>query len=480
LITGGGNATAEIYDPVANTFTSTIGNMAAARSSGSFAFTLSTGKALVVGGGPMASELFDPAKGTFTTGASFLVTRENFSAAQLQSGKVLVVGGYLGTAAFKAPSTSTERYDPATGAFSTGPSLTTPRGFEALALLGDGTLVASFGRNAENPAFGASLSTAEQLPVIAAGGMCAADDDCGPGFCDHGVCCAAACTSSCHACTAGTGACDVVASKDDPDSCTGASTCDATGACKKKLGQACTAGTDCVNGFCVDGVCCDRACGGACEACDGLVKGTCAPIAGAPHGTRVCKSGGKDPVCGGACNGTDAADCAYPKAAIGCGTSCADATRTPRACDGKGACSALSAEACPGNFTCADATTCRTSCTADSDCVTGYSCQSGACLPAGKCDGAHTIVSADGKTTTDCTPFECDTQTNRCKATCTSVADCANPYVCNASNVCVAGPGGEDTSGCNAGGRASSRDLDLFGALFAAAIVWRRRRRQNS
>jgi hypothetical protein len=478
LLVGGGNASAEIYDPVGNTFTPTTGNMAAARS-GAFAFTLTTGKVLVLGGGPTVSEIFDPATGMFTPGASFLLARDGLYAAQLQSGKVLVVGGYVGGGALKSATTSTERYDPTTGVFVTGPSLQTPRGFEALTLLTDGTLVASLGRNAESGTFGSSIGSVEQLPVIAAGGVCSADDDCGPGFCDHGVCCAAACTTACHACTSGTGACDVVKSKDDPDTCTGASTCDAAGACKKKLGQTCTAATDCANGFCVDGVCCDRACGGACEACDGLVKGTCAAIAGAPHGARACMSGGKDPVCGGACNGTDAADCAYPKSATGCGASCAAAARTPRACDGKGTCKDLTAAACPGNFTCLDDTTCRTSCTSDGDCVTGYACQSGACAPAGKCDGSHTIVSADGKTTTDCTPFDCDDQTNRCKTTCTSVTDCANPYVCNASGVCVAGPGGEDTSGCNAGARGASHNFDLFGALFALALVLQRRARQS-
>lgn len=61
---------------------------------------------------------------------------------------------------------------------------------------------------------------------------CAKASDCGGGVCEDGLCCATAC-GTCAACDepASAGVCAPVTSRDDPDTCTGASTCDATGAC---------------------------------------------------------------------------------------------------------------------------------------------------------------------------------------------------------------------------------------------------------
>jgi hypothetical protein len=475
---GGGLATAEIYDPALNTFTATAGNMAAPRA-GHFAFTLASGKVFIVGGGPSTSETFDPASGAFTASGAFLQTRTDFGAALLPTGKILVVGGFVGTSA----TTSTERWDPATGLFTTGPSLNTARGYDAATLLADGSLLASFGRTSTVNNAGISLGSVEILPSVAAGGVCTVDDDCGSAICDHGVCCQKACGSSCHACTAGTGACDAVKSADDPDTCTGAKTCDASGTCKSKLGQACTAGGECVAGFCVDGVCCNRACTDTCEACDGLVKGTCGPIPGKPHGKRACT--GNDSLCGGACDGTTTAVCKYPDTTTGCGTSCSMSSRIARACDGKGACVALPERACPGNFVCQSATSCKTSCASKDDCIEGFACTGGACTPAGACDGNHTIVSADGKSTTDCAPFKCDVAKNTCITSCKSVNDCANPFICDGTGVCAASPGPGDTSGCNAGGGSRGGtpgpdSLVLLGLAAIARYVGRGRARRRA
>lgn len=74
----------------------------------------------------------------------------------------------------------------------------------------------------------------------------------------------------------------LVISADDPlgQPCEGANTCSATGACKIRLGFACTPATEdnCVSGHCVDGVCCNvgaAACG-ECKQCNQVGhEGTC-------------------------------------------------------------------------------------------------------------------------------------------------------------------------------------------------------------
>src|SRR5204863_7123682 len=83
--------------------------------------------------------------------------------------------------------------------------------------------------------------------------------------------------------------CVAVINKDD-DACTG--TCDASGACKSKQGQACGAG--CIAGTtCSDGYCCDQACTASCMSCNQAGNlGKCLPVApGAPVGGRSCGSG---------------------------------------------------------------------------------------------------------------------------------------------------------------------------------------------
>jgi len=81
------------------------------------------------------------------------------------------------------------------------------------------------------------------------GGSCLVAGDCATGNCTDSHCCSQSC-GACQACTGAGGTCVAVTSADDPDTCTGTSTCDATGKCKKNDGQACTLGTDCLSGTC--------------------------------------------------------------------------------------------------------------------------------------------------------------------------------------------------------------------------------------
>ncbi len=159
----------------------------------------------------------------------------------------------------------------------------------------------------------------------------------------------------------------------------------AAGVCepKRPAGGACSGSNQCGSGFCVDGVCCNGACDGQCEACDvaGSV-GTCAAVAGAPHGARsACAS--DSTVCGGTCDGARRDACAYPAVTVSCvEASCEGGVEThASACDGQGACVAPTLALC-GNFACGE-TTCRTGCVADSDCGASGYCAAGVCQARG-------------------------------------------------------------------------------------------------
>lgn len=152
-------------------------------------------------------------------------------------------------------------------------------------------------------------------------------------------------------------------------------------------GAACGSAGDCDSGFCVDGVCCNRACDGQCEACDGAKKpGVCAPVSGAPHGSRVqCTSDGS--ACGGACDGTNAEGCSYP-AGTACGAgSCTpgedgvEAVATVEAqCNGSGRCPAPRQQACGGAGCDAEQKLCNGDCADGSACPAGQYCSAGVCV----------------------------------------------------------------------------------------------------
>ena len=143
-------STAEIYDPVAGSFSYANGTMTNGRIAAS-ATLLNNGLVLLAGGGYYApgfsgadSELYDPSAQTFTPTTGAMITpRENHTATLLQDGTVLIAGG--DSFATFAPTAQAEIYDPVANTFSAAGNLNTPTDFHVAALLGSGKVLIAGG-----------------------------------------------------------------------------------------------------------------------------------------------------------------------------------------------------------------------------------------------------------------------------------------------------------------------------------------------
>jgi hypothetical protein len=152
-------ASAEIFDPVAKSFSPVSSAMSQTRSYAS-AVVLPSGKVLVMGGEklsvPSASaDVFDPANVSFHPAASAMVaSRGNFAAARLANGEVLATGGNAGT--------STDLFDPAKETFRIGPATVLAHAYHGLVRLADGRLLLVDKNGAEiyDPKTGAFRATA--------------------------------------------------------------------------------------------------------------------------------------------------------------------------------------------------------------------------------------------------------------------------------------------------------------------------------
>src|ERR1035437_8921106 len=160
LVAGGYNttwlSTAELYDPAAGTWTTT-GPLNTARGQNA-ATLLPTGKVLSVGG-QMGStylttaELYDPTTRIWTTLPNSMTTgRSLHTVTLLSSGKILVAGGQNSTGYLN----STELYDPTAGTWSaTANTLSASRSWHTATLLPSGKVLVAAGLG------GGSLSSAE-------------------------------------------------------------------------------------------------------------------------------------------------------------------------------------------------------------------------------------------------------------------------------------------------------------------------------
>jgi N-acetylneuraminic acid mutarotase len=149
LVVGGGSTGAELYNPATGSWTLT-GSLHTPHNAGS-ATLLQSGQVLVAGGsasvGPLASaELYNPATGSWTLTGSLHTARYQHTATLLQNGQVLVAGGYNENS---SPPflTSAELYNPVKGTWTSTGSLHTARLYDTMTLLQSGQVLVTGGYN---------------------------------------------------------------------------------------------------------------------------------------------------------------------------------------------------------------------------------------------------------------------------------------------------------------------------------------------
>ena len=165
----GGNAapvnTAELYDPVAGTFTNTGSLVAPARFL-STATLLASGKVLIAGGSDRdgnslsSAELYDPASGTFTSTGSMNSQRQFHAATLLNNSKVLVTGGFDSSGNVLS---SAELYDSTAGTFTTISAMNVTRFTHTSTLLNSGQVLIAGGYDLSF----ATLTSAELYDPVA-------------------------------------------------------------------------------------------------------------------------------------------------------------------------------------------------------------------------------------------------------------------------------------------------------------------------
>jgi hypothetical protein len=264
------------------------------------------------------------------------------------------------------------------------------------------------------------------------------------------------CSGTCRACTSGV--CTLVKNQDDPGVCAG--TCDASGACKAKQGQACSTSTDCVGGICADGYCCNSLCNNSCEACNiTQALGTCTALsAGATprSGHPPCTS--SDSRCPSSCQGSSTCT---PSTST-CGqTSCSSdhlSYQVTGTCS-NGTCNTPPLAACaPGKYCPGSAGTCALQ--TDGSCQNNYECRSnnctgGICCSPGwtGCSGTCADVSIDPAHCGGC-GFACDSTTQACNNGSCKLLDyqaCTNDSQCSNNNCSPATIGATNGFCCPAG-----------------------------
>ena len=137
-------ASAELYDPVAATWSATA-DMTQARD-GHTATLLPGGRVLVAGGYGASAELYDPVTGLWTATGDMTEPYYGHTATLLLDGTVLVAGGDAPSGPGARAWPHAEVYDPATGTWEAVATMVTPRLEHTATLLPDGRVLVSGGR----------------------------------------------------------------------------------------------------------------------------------------------------------------------------------------------------------------------------------------------------------------------------------------------------------------------------------------------
>jgi MYXO-CTERM domain-containing protein len=406
---------------------------------------LPNGRVLVAAGyGPGgflgSAEEYDPATNLWTLVGPLAVPRDTHTATLLKSGHVVVSGGF----SWPLPTSATELYDPVARAWTTAGSMSTARKYHTATMLADGRVLVAGGSDA----FATDLATAEVFEVGAhLGAPCSKAADCTSAECVDGVCCDTPCgsgaTLDCQACSVAAGAaadgtCQSLTGTacDDGDACTQTDNCKA-GTCAGGNPVLCTAKDQChepgvcdpMSGLCSnpvkqDGTACDD--GDACTQADSCKAGTCA--------------GGNPVLC-----------------------TAKDQCREPGVCDPMtGLCSKPAkpeGSACDDGNACTLTDSCKAgTCTGGNPVVCTAKDQ---CHEPGVCDPITGLCSKPAKPDgTACDDGDACTQTDSCKAgtctggnpvVCTAKDHCYEPGVCDPMTGLCSGPAKQDGSPCSGG-----------------------------
>lgn len=134
------NRSVEIYDPVTNTW-SLAPSMSVERTRHT-ATRLADGRVLIAGGMAQngfnrTAEIFDPASGTWSPAGDLSADRANHAAVRLPNGRVLVAGGQSANASY----TSAEIFDPVSNTWSMADAMSIDRVGPTLTLLSNGSVL---------------------------------------------------------------------------------------------------------------------------------------------------------------------------------------------------------------------------------------------------------------------------------------------------------------------------------------------------